>query len=61
MNEQDRAAGIENVSVWIENGNCEAEMTDRDGNWIECGYHRPEDAAAEEARERSKRERQIRG
>jgi hypothetical protein len=59
-NDDDRAAGIENVTVWVENGNCDPEVTDRAGNVVECGHHRPEDisrkwaAAAEEARKRVK-------
>ncbi|MFE6888174.1 hypothetical protein [Streptomyces sp. NPDC057694] len=58
--EEDRAAGIENMAVWIEAGDCYAQVTDRLGNVIECGHHRPEEinrkwsAAAEEARRRMK-------
>jgi hypothetical protein len=43
VDDDDRAAGIENVAVWIENGNCYAEVTDTAGNAIECGHQRPEE------------------
>ncbi|MFI6387126.1 hypothetical protein ACIBHY_31670 [Nonomuraea sp. NPDC050547] len=55
VNDEDRAAGIENIAVWIDNGDCYAQVTDRAGNTIECGHRRPEEinrkwaAAAEEA------------
>ena len=58
-NDEDRAAGIENITVWIDNGDCDAQVTDRAGNIIECGHHRPEEinrkwaAAADEARRRT--------
>ncbi|MEV6104240.1 hypothetical protein AB0M28_05915 [Streptomyces sp. NPDC051940] len=41
VDEEDRAAGIENVAVWIEAGDCDAQVTDRAGNVVECGHHRP--------------------
>ncbi|MGW0782555.1 hypothetical protein [Streptomyces sp. NPDC002913] len=41
VDDEDRAAGIENVTVWIENGDCYAQVTDRAGNIIECGHQRP--------------------
>ncbi|MFE1289749.1 hypothetical protein [Streptomyces sp. NPDC058751] len=63
--EEDRAAGIENVTVWVEAGDWDAQVTDRSGNVIECGHHRPEEIdrrwteRAEEARGRvEERERQ---
>ncbi|GAA1030793.1 hypothetical protein GCM10009557_24030 [Virgisporangium ochraceum] len=37
----DRAVGIENMAVWVEHGDCYAEVTDRAGNTIECGHNRP--------------------
>ena len=37
----DRSAGIENISVWIEQGDCYAEVVDNKGNVIECGHQRP--------------------
>ncbi|MFJ7967289.1 hypothetical protein [Streptomyces sp. NPDC096324] len=58
VNEEDRAAGIENVAVWIEAGDCYAQVTDDAGDIVECGHHRPEEIdrkwteAAEKARER---------
>ncbi|MFG2963705.1 hypothetical protein ACGFZS_10505 [Streptomyces sp. NPDC048288] len=58
VNDEDRAAGIENITVWIDNGDCYAQVTDRAGNIIECGHQRPEEinmkwaAATEEARRR---------
>ncbi|MFS8099789.1 hypothetical protein LFM09_21935 [Lentzea alba] len=39
--ESDRAEGIENVNVWVEHGNCDAEVIDSDGNPVDCGYQRP--------------------
>ncbi|MFB7294209.1 hypothetical protein [Actinacidiphila glaucinigra] len=42
VDDGDRSAGIENVAVWIENGDCYAEVTDAAGNVIECGHQRPE-------------------
>ncbi|MFJ2863551.1 hypothetical protein [Kitasatospora sp. NPDC087314] len=41
VDDNDRSAGIENVAVWIENGDCYAEVVDRAGNLIECGHQRP--------------------
>lgn len=37
----DRAAGIEHVSVWVEYGDCYAKVTDETGAVIECGHQRP--------------------
>jgi hypothetical protein len=37
----DRAVGIENITVWIEQGNAYAEVTDDAGNVVECGHQRP--------------------
>jgi hypothetical protein len=44
--DEDRAAGIENVNVRVENGDVYAEFTDRDGNVVECGHQRPAEIAA---------------
>ncbi|MFE4698526.1 hypothetical protein ACFRIC_15775 [Streptomyces sp. NPDC056738] len=58
VNEEDRAAGIENVTVWIEAGDFDVQVTDGAGNVVECGHHRPEEIdrkwaeAAEAARKR---------
>ncbi|MER8188306.1 hypothetical protein [Kitasatospora sp. NPDC094015] len=41
VDDNDRSAGIENVAVWIENGDCYAEVVDTAGNLIECGHQRP--------------------
>ncbi|MFF4895872.1 hypothetical protein [Streptomyces sp. NPDC001068] len=41
VGDDDRAAGIENVAVWIENGGPDAEIVDGKGNRVECGYQRP--------------------
>ncbi|MFJ8886459.1 hypothetical protein ACIRJR_24025 [Streptomyces sp. NPDC102402] len=43
VDDDDRSAGIENVAVWIEKGDCYAEVTDRAGNLVECGHQRPEE------------------
>ncbi|MEU6768046.1 hypothetical protein ABZ916_36755 [Streptomyces sp. NPDC046853] len=58
VDDEDRSAGIENMAVWIENGDFYAEVVDRAGNLIECGHQRPAEvnrrwqATAEEARKR---------
>ncbi|WP_371583125.1 hypothetical protein [Streptomyces sp. NBC_01314] len=44
VEDDDRSAGIENIAVWIENGDCYAEVVDNEGNLIECGHQRPDDA-----------------
>ncbi|WP_377272289.1 hypothetical protein [Peterkaempfera sp. SMS 1(5)a] len=41
--DDDPSAQIENVAVWIENGDCSAEVVDREGNVIECGHQRPDE------------------
>ncbi|MDQ0777715.1 hypothetical protein QF026_006181 [Streptomyces aurantiacus] len=41
VDDDDRSAGIENVAVWIENGDCYAEVVGSAGNLIECGHQRP--------------------
>ncbi|REH42550.1 hypothetical protein BCF44_11044 [Kutzneria buriramensis] len=43
VNDGDRAAGIENVTVWVENGGVDAEVSDVDGADVDCGHQRPED------------------
>src|ERR1051325_9132728 len=61
VDDQDRSAGIENVAVWIENGDCYAEVVDGAGNLVECGHQRPAEvdrrwqAALEEAQRRAAR------
>jgi uridine kinase len=45
VDDQDRAAGIENVTVWIQYGNPYAEVTDDDGHVVECGHQRPPEVA----------------
>ncbi|MET7426803.1 hypothetical protein [Dactylosporangium sp. NPDC005555] len=39
--DDDRAAGIANIAVWVNEGN--AEVTDGTGTRLECGHQRPED------------------
>lgn len=39
--EDDRAAGIENISVCVENGSAYAEVVDAAGTVVECGHQRP--------------------
>ena len=41
--DDDRAAGIENINVCIENGDVHAEITDASGNRVECGHQRPDE------------------
>jgi hypothetical protein len=38
----DHAAGIANVSVWVEGGSADADVTDRSGRSVPCGSQRPE-------------------
>ncbi|WP_432188045.1 hypothetical protein [Streptomyces sp. Tue6028] len=57
--DDDRSAGIENVAVWVEAGDCYAEVVDQAGSIVECGHQRPDEvnrrwaAALEEARKRA--------
>ena len=39
----DHSYGIESVSVWVNEGNCYAEVTDETGAATECGHQRPAD------------------
>jgi hypothetical protein len=58
-NDDDRAAGIENVTVWVLNGDVYAEVTDAVGDVVECGHQCPADvdrkwrSLAEEAARRT--------
>ncbi|MDX8051411.1 hypothetical protein SK571_18635 [Lentzea sp. BCCO 10_0798] len=38
----DRAAGVENLVVYVENCDFHAEVTDQDGNVLELAHQRPE-------------------
>jgi hypothetical protein len=40
--DEDRAAGIAHVSVWVEGGSAYAEVTHRSGRSVPCGSQRPE-------------------
>lgn len=42
-NDEERAAGIENVTIHVENCSYDVEVTDEEGNVVECGHKRPED------------------
>ncbi|MVU78482.1 hypothetical protein GPX89_14655 [Nocardia sp. ET3-3] len=42
VDQRDRADGIENIAVCVENGDCRAEVTDANGAVVECGHQRPE-------------------
>ncbi len=46
MSESDRAAGIENLSCWVNDGDAYAEVRDESGALIECGHQRPADVDA---------------
>ncbi|MCP2326992.1 hypothetical protein HDA40_005499 [Hamadaea flava] len=46
VNAGDRAAGIENVTVWIDQGDIYATVVDDQGRVIECGHQRPADISA---------------
>jgi hypothetical protein len=39
--DDDWSDGIENIAVWIENGDCYAEVTNAAGDVVECGHQRP--------------------
>lgn len=58
--------GIQNITVWIENGDCDAEVTNMAGDVIECGHQRPAEidakwtAALAEARARTAARKQSR-
>src|SRR5215470_1419237 len=43
VSDDDRSAGIDNVTVWIEGGSTYAEVTDLQGQAVECGHQRPEE------------------
>ncbi|MCE7005873.1 hypothetical protein LWC34_24025 [Kibdelosporangium philippinense] len=43
VGDDDRAAGIENINVIVEQGDCFAEVTDPEGNVVECGRQRPDE------------------
>jgi hypothetical protein len=59
VHDDDRAAGIENITVCIEHRDAYAQVTDRAGNILECGHQRPAEidstwaAAREELEERT--------
>jgi hypothetical protein len=38
-----RAAGIENLNCWVNEGDAYAEVRDESGTLIECGHQRPAD------------------
>ncbi|GAB1821725.1 hypothetical protein [Herbidospora sp. RD11066] len=38
--DEDRAAGIQEVIVWVNHGDIYAEVTDREGDVIECAHQR---------------------
>ncbi|MBM7515715.1 hypothetical protein [Nocardioides nitrophenolicus] len=46
VSERDRAAGIENVNCWVNEGNAYAEVRDQSGALVECGHQRPADVDA---------------
>ena len=46
MSESDRAAGIENLNCWINEGEAYAEVRDESGALTECGHQRPADVDA---------------
>ncbi|MGW2037811.1 hypothetical protein [Streptomyces virginiae] len=39
----DADPSVQNINVWIENGDCYAEVTDRSGAVVECGHQRPQE------------------
>jgi hypothetical protein len=60
VDDGDHAVGIENITVWVDQGDCRTVVTtDTDGNTIECGHQRPHDvdqrwrAMSDEARKRT--------
>ncbi|MEV6714917.1 hypothetical protein AB0M48_23120 [Lentzea sp. NPDC051208] len=57
--EEERAAGIENMTIYIENCSLYADVTDRDGNVVECGHKRPEEIDREWAARRAAAEEEL--
>lgn len=59
VSDEDRCAGIENVNVWVDEGDCMSVIVvDLAGNVIECGHQRPAEIderwrATDEARNRT--------
>jgi hypothetical protein len=51
----DKAAGIEHLTVWVEKGDCYAEVTDTAGNVVECGHQRPEEVSGKSNRSGSEK------
>jgi hypothetical protein len=41
VNADDRAVGVENVTVWIDKGDFYPQVVDAEGRVIECGHQRP--------------------
>lgn len=55
VNDDDRAAGIENMTLWILNGDpFAAVVTDDTGTVVECGHARPVEIANRLAAQREK-------
>jgi hypothetical protein len=40
-NDEERADGIENVTIYVENCSYDITVTDEEGNHVECGHKRP--------------------
>ncbi|OJF15222.1 hypothetical protein BG844_05785 [Couchioplanes caeruleus subsp. caeruleus] len=59
VDDEDRAAGIANVTVSIERGNPDAEVTDDNGGLVECGHQRPPEIDQKWAKAREKWERRA--
>jgi hypothetical protein len=62
VNDDDRTAGIENVTLWIQNGDpFEVVVTDDTGTVVECGHGRPAEIAEKWAAQREEGQTQVSG
>lgn len=41
VDDRDREAGIENVTIWVNEGDAYAKVVDEAGHVLECGHQRP--------------------
>jgi hypothetical protein len=60
VNDHDRTTGIENVTLWIQNGDpFEVVVTDGTGAVVECGHARPVEIAEKWAAQRGEGQTQV--
>jgi len=58
-NDEERAAGIENVTIYVENCSLDVDVTDEEGVFVECGHKRPEEIDREWAARRAAAEEEL--